>query len=294
MRCCIVMHMIKTFFLLSLLSIFNPKALAMTTKETQNNQLEQVYFVSRSSTYDEFSFSAIESQIFMKLNAILAPKLNFNSYKSNFSRTLKLIATEMDHCSYNVLKNDEREQQMIFSVYPSSIYPQRQALFIDEKFKTLPPTVAIKALIKEYKVGLIPSYYGESLTEVEKRNPNLIFISGIENHSQLVHMLVKKRLDFIIEYHTTASRELNDPNVLLYSRNIHDVGAYQAGFFACSRSDLGQRVIALINEAFTTEPFKNLIRTLHLELLNQQQTEEVFFIYERDFNLNMTATKPSQ
>lgn len=284
----------KAFLFLFWLNFISTQVMAISTIETGLTEFKSVFFISRSNNEDDNEVSPIEEQLFMLLNATLASSINFDSYKSNLERALKLIESEPDHCTYNVLKSAQREQKMIFSAYPSSIFPERKILFIDPKFNYLPQTVSIDELIKEHSVGLVPAYYGETLTAEDRLNPNLIFISGLENHNQLVHMLLKKRFDFIFDYRATALDFLNGQKTTLYSRNISDVGVYQAGFFVCSRSELGQYVISKINALFKTDPFKLFIKKFHFEAFDHAQAQEALDIYQRDFNLQITPTKSSE
>ncbi len=93
------------------------------------------------------------------------------------------------------------------------------------------------------------TFLDAEIAALEKHN--LVIRSGSDYSSPLVKMLLKDRIDFIIEYPDDVNEVLKETktNMMLESLEIAGSPNYIVGYVACNKSPLGQKVIEDINKA---------------------------------------------
>lgn len=201
-----------------------------------------------------------------RLIANKLPQYQFEIEHTNTARTLELLKTKANVCSGNKLMTPARAAYSVATTIPQLVVPGMR-LYAHKNLMQLPK---IKQLASEQTISLeqvltiLPQArfavtkdrtYGEHLDQLintPQFQPNFYFRSSASNEILgLLQMLSQQRIDFIIEYpnvfaHYQQTGELKDN---LVSFELAHTPASMKGYILCSKSPLGQQVIADIDQA---------------------------------------------
>ncbi len=169
-----------------------------------------------------------------------------------------------ESCAPNRVKNTERAKQYLFSL-PANLYLNLRLYYKSSMQESLPES----SLNSKYQLSSIPKLfnskdlrtlgvdYGRSygafldqqISSLDSHN--LVTRKGGIPSTSLIHMLVKGRISFIIDFPNNVKASLSsykNPEELS-SIEIAGTPDYIAGYVACNRSAQGQQAIKAINVA---------------------------------------------
>ncbi len=207
-------------------------------------------------------------------------KLKYTSVK----RLNTEIKNSTNTCAANKIKTKERSQYSVFST-PQNIYLSHKLYRLaqgsplpSEVFNKQGEIISLDTLF-QYLPNLVIGIgddvsYGEYLdSEVNKLDSaNIYNRGGGKRVFALNEMLFRKRVDFILFYPSEINL-IAPKSQHVESYTIAGTLPYVLGYFACSNSELGKKVIANINKT----------------LANAYQTEDFYKAYKKwlipsDFN----------
>ncbi|OUL56937.1 hypothetical protein B1199_16360 [Pseudoalteromonas ulvae] len=279
--------LLKAMILLVVLALWPLQVMSHPQeRQKSDHRMRTVYFISRSINDNEFEYAPIERSMFNILYSAVAPQIDLDMFKTTLARGLELIESEPNYCSYNIVKNEARSQAMVFSKFPSSIYPKRKLFYIDPSFSDIPANNTVAAISKNARIGLVSKAYFNVLSKDPSLNKdNFILINGMNKHQQLVQMLMKGRLDFIIEYQSIVDAFISDSDKKVYSRRLEDSQGNEMGYFVCSPTDEGRAVIEKINNLFLSKAFQQWIKDYHYTHFPADDARILLQIYQQQFGL---------
>ena len=249
--------------------------------------IQTMHFMSRSIGGGEFQYEQLEESLFKMIYVTLAPEIDADIFKTALGRGINLIENEANYCSYNILKSEQREKSMLFSRYPSSIYPKRKLFFINPDLLALPQKASIATLSATYKIGLVAqAYFGALKSTVNVHSDNLVFIEGLDSHKQLVNMLLKGRLDLIVEYQSVLDSYAKETEIKSYSIDISEYESNEVGYFVCNKSEMGEKVIRKIDQLYQTHAFQQWLKDYHYQHFTQSKAIDLLKVYQNEYHLN--------
>ena len=153
----------------------------------------------------------------------------------------------------------------MFTDSPITAFPPNR--LVVSKQITLPDQLSLFQAMKKYNlsIGAVEGRaYGQHIDEFLLANHDqVIWISGKDSAKRLRQMLIRKKLDAIIEFTATFTI---DNQVDLTSLSFHQLKeASQSiyGYIACARSGIGQKAIALFNEQLALPVNQKIIIDAH-------------------------------
>lgn len=125
---------------------------------------------------------------------------------------------------------------------------------------------------------------------------NLMIRSGIEDTSALVKMLLKDRIDFIIDYPVSVNKVLKETktNIELESLEIAGSPNYIVGYVACNKSPFAQKVIEDINKALQKLYRSYEFYQAHARYLDKVDLADFNQAYQTIFQADIPAKKSSK
>ncbi len=221
----------------------------------------------------------------LKLVADSIQGYNHTITTANFSRIIFELGKRNNVCSPTLLKSTEREKSMIFSI-PSIVVLSNKLYVRINKEKLLSPYVTSDGKIdlgnllanEKFLLGVAAkSLYGKNIDQILKRfsNTNQILNRFAEDHySGLSEMLAtQSRLDGFLGY-PAEERFFYTKSTLKEKRFksyfINDSPSYLLGYFGCSRSELGKKMIEKINSVLIKHR-KNEITKFYQNWLTQEE-----------------------
>ncbi len=223
----------------------------------------------------------------------------------SISRLLKKLPAS---CAPNRLKTPKRLKDNLYSL-PLNIYLGLHLYYkITADFKGPPEHVidennhliSLNSLFtgkKNYTLGIDEGRsFGEFLDEqiANLDYHNLVVRTGGKRSKSLAHMLLKGRVDYLIDYPTEINKviESSPSKVNLGSIKIYGNPDFVVGYVACNKSKFGEEVIKNINKAL-----KNLYLTpqfyhAHTRYLDKADIDSFNKIYQQVYNVPTIAFKP--
>jgi uncharacterized protein (TIGR02285 family) len=183
-------------------------------------------------------------------------------------RINKLLIRHPNICTANRVKNEQRLQENIFSL-PLNIYSGLRLYYISDKkiedkmnqfssvlFNDKGQLISLALLFKVFPKQMLGiskgrSYGGvidQQLLNVEQKN--LISRAGQKRYSAMASMLFKNRFDFLIDFPVEVKKRLDASKQKISLKSLEIAGSPEhiIGYVACSKSELGQRFIAQVNQ----------------------------------------------
>lgn len=179
----------------------------------------------------------------------------------------KVLMKSMDNlCMSNRVKTKQRMQDNIFSL-PVNVFPSLRLYYLADNDKIFTKAslasllneqgelISLAHIFEHHPEALLAITKGRSFGEIVDKQiqqipkGNLLNRAGDGRYQAMMHMLFKGRIDFIIDFPVEMKRELDafDKPIALTSLAIANTPDYIVGHIACSKSDLGKRVVRLIN-----------------------------------------------
>ena len=223
----------------------------------------------------------------------------------SISRLLKKLPTS---CAPNRLKTPKRLKDNLYSL-PLNIYLGLHLYYnITADFKGPPKHVidennhliSLDSLFvgkKSYTLGIDEGRsFGEFLDEqiANLDYHNLVIRAGGKRSTSLVHMLIKGRVDYIIDYPTEINKVIkNYPNtVKLGSLEVYGNPDFVVGYVACNKSKFGEEVIKNINKALKKLYLTPEFYHAHTRYLDEADIDSFNKIYQQVYNVSTTTFNP--
>lgn len=193
------------------------------------------------------------------------PQYQFNLEFAQSPSIARLLKKLPNSCAPNRIKTPERLKDNIYSsplnialnlrLYykkreASSILP-KNALDNNKRLKSLAALFTGKST---YTLGIdegrsLGGFLDKQIATLEQHN--LIIRSGGEATTSLVKMLLKERIDYIVDYPVSVNKALKHLPTALPLASVEIAGSpgYIVGYVACHKGPLGQQVIKDINQS---------------------------------------------
>jgi uncharacterized protein (TIGR02285 family) len=120
---------------------------------------------------------------------------------------------------------------------------------------------------------------------------NLIIRSGGTRTKSLVKMLVKNRINYIIDYPTEIGRELKSypDSIKMSSLEIAGMPEHIVGHVMCSKSEFGEKVITDINNVLVQLYKKNEFYKAHIDYIEQSNLFDFNKAYKNVFRTKIPS-----
>ena len=233
-------------------------------------------------------FEKEDVAIFLRevLEQISNEKLTFEFEAVNRGRSWALIKSGQRYCTYNQLKNAERESFSVFTQYPVSVYPPIR--LIAHLPNSLPEDVSLDELSTEHKVMIgfdNQRSYGAAIDDYLVKTTWAVYpVTGANSDLRLMGMFLDRRFEGLFEYtgalRTRAALELA-LEVDFNHFSIHQLKGLSDplfGYVSCSDSPEGKMVVAAIDRQLESSAFQhkmmsrleNLFPPQEVQMLQQQ------------------------
>jgi len=182
---------------------------------------------------------------------------------TNQARLIVRLETSEPVCSYDLIKTSEREKNIVFSELPTTVYEQRKIYAFKDFLAGLPEQVSIADLLdKNHTLGVDSGTSYKELEPILKKYKNQIAsISSEDTSSQLPNLLIHNRIDMIVDYEVNIQETFSKEQLKkIGSRAITEYPEYINGYFACSKTPQGIKVIQAINHLMKTPTIYNYLR----------------------------------
>ena len=198
--------------------------------------------------------SGLYDSLISKMETIL-PEYKHIRREMSTERVLQEMAHEKRVCHPSVLPNTDAELSKVNSV----LLPHR--LFVNERVGIELPSqvVSLKSILENsnYKGGVTFGRYTDKLNNVLSDFSDSPYITNYPVYKNLLHMFLKNRFDYILEYPAvvsfSAKKYQNKTN--FSSRTIKETAStpYLLVHFACTKNSWGRNIIKKINAELIRE-----------------------------------------
>ncbi len=284
-------------FLLSL-SCYCSKAYADNTIYWLSNNSKAVSLFTQDPTIPE----SIVIDTTRLLMASL-PQYQFITEFSSQSRTTRLLRKLPNSCAPNRVKTADRLQDTIYSS-PLNIALGLRLFYKEGNGAKIIPE---KAVNKNNELTSLPSLFTGKSTYILGINEgrslgvfldrqistldkhNLVIRSGTDSTTALVKMLLKDRIDYIIDYPVSVNKVLNEhpAAIRLDSLGVADSSAYIVGYVACNKSPSGQKIIDDINKALQQQYISYEFYQAHTRYLDKSDIADFNQAYQTIFKVGV-------
>lgn len=239
------------------------------------------------------------------INLVMKAIKNYqlNHQFATIPRINVLLKTSDNICAANRLKTKERALNNIFSL-PINIYPGLRLYYID-KYSTVPENLinqngeltSLPELFEKRPDKVIGvskgrsfgGYLDEQISLIPRENIN--HRAGGGRYEALMQMLLKKRIDYLIDFPTEVKKKvdvavLNDE--VFSSSDIHSIAIanspeYIFGRISCTKTAVGEAFIAEINEILLTLYNDPAFYQAHARYINKNDLPDFKASFDKQF-----------
>jgi uncharacterized protein (TIGR02285 family) len=231
------------------------------------------------------------------------PQYQFDTEFSSQSRTTRMLRKLPNSCAPNRVKTAARLQDTIYSS-PLNIALGLRLFYKEGKRTKIIPE---KAINKDNELTSLPSLFTGKSTYILGINEgrslgvfldkqistldkhNLVIRSGNDSTTALVKMLLKDRIDYIIDYPISVNKVLNKhpATIKLDSLGVVDSSAYIVGYVACNKSPSGQKIIDDINKALQQQYINYEFYQAHTRYLDKSDIADFNQAYQTIFKVDI-------
>ncbi|PKI13029.1 hypothetical protein [Colwellia sp. 12G3] len=229
------------------------------------------------------------------------PQYKFSSEFAQSPRITRLLKKLPNSCAPNRMKTPKRLENNIYSL-PLNIslglrlyfkQDTRSGVLSQNTFTSGQQIISLASLFtgkSTYVLGVDDGrsfgvFLDEQIAALEKHN--LVVRRGGVATKSLVKMLLKNRIDYMIEYPVSVNEALNDnpTDIKLESLRIASSPDYIIGYVACHKGSLGQKIIEDINrelqKLYSSYPFYQA----HIRYLDKTDLVDFNRTYQEVFNV---------
>lgn len=240
-----------------------------------------------------FASEADKLSINLHLAAVIKPALsdtfNIDVEFTNHARVIKHLSSNEPSCTFNAIKTPEREENMVFSKVPTYMHLQRQLYALKSALQPSSEPISVAELLKNKgSFGIIGSTSYRELDEIfANKHHNVAAIYGENAFLQLSQLLINKRIDYIIAYKQALEAHIPAHELdLLTSRRIAEYPEFINGFFACSKTTIGYRAIALIDDFMKSAEMAAYLQQLHRQNNHPDDAKAMLDIYTQRYGIH--------
>jgi uncharacterized protein (TIGR02285 family) len=224
-----------------------------------------------------------------------------------------LLTTLPNLCSPNRIKTEQREKQNVFSLHLNLFLSTRlyylEKTSINQGVDTFDgllnesgELLSLKALFEKHGNLILGASKGRSLgRQLDAEfayipEENIQYRAGSDRYQAIAKMFFKNRVDFIIEFPTELKRQLDiyPINIDIHSLAIADNAKYVLGHVACSKSELGERVIKKIDDILLELYQKAEFYQAHTRHLNEADLDVFNQYYKSVYQVAPPSTNPQK
>ena len=206
-------------------------------------------------------------------------------------REWRELTNQPNACLYNKVKTPEREHFGIFSDYPITAFPPNRLAV--HSHLSLPDQLSLSQAIDDFglTIGAIEGRaYGKYVDQFLLANHDrIVWISGKDSAKRLRQMLIRKKVDAIIEFTATFSTENEADLAALTFHKLDEASQSIFGYIACARSTTGQKAINLINKQLALPTNQKIIIDAHYASFFGQEADYVAQDIKNTFNTPSTS-----
>ncbi|MFX3675607.1 MAG: TIGR02285 family protein [bacterium] len=218
------------------------------------------------------------------------PEYKHTYFDANFARTIESMKKGEKVCSLAMLKNEERERHLHYSI-PYLVIPANSIIVL--KNKVIPKEIfesgsinLHKFLAADNRVGVARGRsYGSTLDKLLSLPSGKITIRGGRNVFEgLFGMLVRERLDAILGYRMELHWFSKEIASKLVSYQISGESNYIMGYATCPKNDWGKKVIVKLNKALEKHRVNPKFYGVYFKYLTFLTSQEYELEIKKNFN----------
>jgi hypothetical protein len=193
-------------------------------------------------------------------------KLVFSYKIVSLARGWEEIRRRNNVCLSPKINTAERREFAVFTSRPISIYPPRRLFVHPDVASRLTGMTSLREIVRKTNivVGIEEStFYGEKVSPILKEYPASFFMlnSDIDLEAAIDRLVVTRRVDGALR-----TVEFGWPGKLGFvGFPIDELQTPLLGFVACSNGDIGQRAVALLDEAMMQPAFIDFLAAQHFK-----------------------------
>ena len=264
-----------------LILIFLLLFIVLEAKETKDTMKWRV--ISWSPMYitkGEYTGQGIYDNIIKKLSDNL-PQYTHSTIKMNTARVLKDMKNGKKICHPSVLK------QSGISLMNSILIPH-QIIMHKNAYEKLGNVkeYSIEKLLNDKSLvgGIVPNRYSKTINDIINNIKDKKHLNINANYESLINLLLKNRIDYIIEYAVVVnfrSKELNKNN-LTVSIDISDSGQdkFLPVYTKCPDNEWGKLLISRINKILIEESKEDNFLDSRIRWYNDDDKKALTNIYK--------------
>ncbi|WP_193332552.1 ABC transporter substrate-binding protein [Pseudoalteromonas ulvae] len=192
-------------------------------------------------------------------------------------REWRELTNQSNVCLYNKVKTPEREHFGIFTDYPITAFPPNRLAV--HSHLPLPEQLSLPQTMNDFglTIGAIEGRaYGQHIDQFLLDNHDrIIWISGKDSAKRLRKMLIRKKVDAIIEFTATFSTESEADLAALTFHKLDEASESIFGYIACARSSVGQQAIDLFNGQLALPSNQKIIIDAHYASFFNQEAQYI-------------------
>lgn len=194
----------------------------------------------------------------------------FDYQLASREREWRLIEQQKNVCLYNKVRSPSREAIALYSKAPLIVYaPNRLIVTAPLPWDN---DISLANLLEDrpMQIGVINGRtYSEQIDKLIEKDSRYFYKgAGSKKAERLHYMLLQNKIDGIIEYSSVfRSRQQDDnDNTEIFVYPLREARLPVKGFFACSRSDIGQQLLDDIDQLMKTSDYRSMaIAGIHAE-----------------------------
>jgi len=249
----------------------------------------KIGFSTSIETVDTPPQDAVSRVLIFALDQIPATKIKYEFVGLSRAREWQLVKAKQDLCLYNKVKNSEREQHLIFSRFPISVFPPNRLIVAANS--GLPRQVSLRQVINssQLKIGIANGRsYGNLLDqEIDSMRTAMFVLNGTDVDRRLIEMLATKKLDGIIDFSAAFFSRLSSLGGNATQKfSVHRLNSAQEslfGYVGCSNTSSGRAAIGLLDAAFKLPEVYAFMLALYSEQFPPEETPLVIQELESRF-----------
>ncbi|MEH8017787.1 transporter substrate-binding domain-containing protein [Rheinheimera muenzenbergensis] len=222
----------------------------------------------------------------------------------NNERAFQILKSNTLACTGNKVRNAERETFAYFTALPQLIFPglrlymlqataKQAGLSQNQPQEATQSLAALSAILPQARIGIVGGRnYGEPLqqlfAQLARRNRIYTRTASDMTAAALLDMLVNGRIELIVEYPNVVQHytEALHHAVPLASVNITEATEYSGGYIMCSKTEQGQKLAQLYNDAIRQASQDKRYLQAHLRWFDSSSHAKITALYNQVYHTN--------
>ncbi|WP_394129610.1 hypothetical protein [Shewanella maritima] len=217
-------------------------------------------------------------------------KLAFTQEQVSLTRGWFELKRLDNACLYNKFKSTQREKLGHYSKLPISVYPPLRVVTLYDNPGELPELIDLSQhqAVSPGSIGIAQDRsYGDYINGMVEQHPEHFFKrGGMDSSETLIDMLVKGRVQGIIEYsgEVEAYIDRHNMDVKVHSIPIKHVTEPDYGYMVCSKSATGLALIEAMDEIMQQTNFQQQYIETHNAFFTEEERQLLAPELEKIFN----------